>query len=130
MRYRRAQLTGAAQRDLPQPLAAKRRYPEAAAGDRGSRRRCPVRRPGERGIGMRPVVAGALDERPAVVTPLLDPVDLVEAVLAEFGGVHPPRAVPGHALNIAVSIGPDERAERVARRGPAFGGHPQDLAGQ
>src|SRR5262249_1566771 len=104
MCHRRAQLTGVAQRDLPQPLAAKSRYPEAAARDRGSRRRRLARRPGEPGIGVPAVAGRALGDRPAVVAPLLDPVDLVETVLAELGGVHTPRAVPGHALHIAVPV--------------------------
>jgi len=118
-----------AQRDLPQPFAAKRGHPQAAGGDRGPRRRSLVRWPGEFGIGVLPA-AGSLDDRPAVVAAPRDPVDLVKAVLAEFGGIHPPGTVPRHALNVAVPVAPDESAERVTWRGPASRGHPQDLAAQ
>src|SRR4029077_4558194 len=77
-----------------------------------------------------PPAAGSLDDRPAVVAALLDPVDLVKAVLAEFGRIHPSGTVPRDALNIAMPIGPDERAEGVTRCGTAIRGHPQDLAAQ
>jgi len=86
--------------------------PDATGRDRRARWRCLVGWPGELGIGVRPATANSLDNRPAIVAPLLDPVDLVEAVLAEFGGVHPPVAIPRHALHVAV---PD----------PALRGHPE-----
>ena len=125
-----ADRAGVIQRDLPQPHPAQRGDPEAAGRYRGARRRCLLGRPGELGIGVRRVVAGSLDDRPAVVVPLPDPVDFVEAVLAELGGVHPPVAVPRDPLHVAVPVGPHQRAERVARSGPAVRRHPEDLAAQ
>src|SRR4029453_18022644 len=59
-----------------------------------------------------------------------DPVDLVPGVLPELGRVHPALAVPVEALRVAVPVRPDERVERVARRGLAVGRHPQDLAAE
>src|SRR5690606_1151708 len=116
--------------DLPEALAAERGGPERAArvGEAGRGRL--VGRPGEQGVGEPFAPAGSLDLRPAVVPALLDAVDLVEAVLAELGGVHAALLVPGEPLDVAVAVGPHEVAEGVARGGLPVRGDAEDLAAE
>src|SRR3954447_11606534 len=114
----------------PQRLATQRGHVEPAVDDRVAARRGLGGRPGHLRVDEAPALRGAaaLDDRPPVVPPRADEVDLVDVVLPELGGPQPAAAVPGQALRGAVTVAPDGRApERVAPGNRAVRIEAQDL---
>ena len=73
----------------------------------------------------------ALVQRPAVVAALVDAVELVPGAVAELAGPQLAGVVEGEPLHVAVAHRPHRRPrQRVAGRGVAVGGDPEDLAGE
>src|SRR5580765_4803435 len=108
-------------RDAPERLALERGHVHRPTGTRDPARGGVIGRPLDERVDVCRVAGSSLDARPAVVAALLDLVELVPGVLAELAGVHRPVGRPREALDVAVAVGPDRVAERVAGRRPAIG---------